>query len=145
MHYASVSFTHKNTDISVRERLSFSNIERKTEILRLLSSSQNINECMVLSTCNRVEPLAPHGRARLGLERRLARAPRPLRPRAPAGRASWSRPVRTARRRTPGRFPSPPRPVHCPPLGQHTSKPRLFKHIQMEVECSSRFSTCENA
>lgn len=58
MHYASVSFTHKNTDISVRERLSFSNIERKTEILRLLSSSQNINECMVLSTCNRVEIIA---------------------------------------------------------------------------------------
>ena len=32
MHYASVSFTHKNTDISVREKLSFSNIERNTEI-----------------------------------------------------------------------------------------------------------------
>ena len=58
MHYASVSFTHKNTDISVREKLSFSNIERKNEILRLISSSQNINECMVLSTCNRVEIIA---------------------------------------------------------------------------------------
>ncbi|WP_169973898.1 MULTISPECIES: glutamyl-tRNA reductase [unclassified Campylobacter] len=58
MHYTSVSFTHKNTDISVRERLSFSNIERKTEILRLLNSSQNINECMVLNTCNRVEIIA---------------------------------------------------------------------------------------
>ncbi|MFL1706246.1 glutamyl-tRNA reductase [Campylobacter sp. MOP7] len=58
MHYSSVSFTHKNTDISVRERLSFSNVERKTEILRLLKSSSNINECMVLSTCNRVEIMA---------------------------------------------------------------------------------------
>jgi glutamyl-tRNA reductase len=55
MYYVSVSFTHKNTDISVRERLSFSNIERKNEILRLISSSENIDECMVLSTCNRVE------------------------------------------------------------------------------------------
>ncbi|MGP1484676.1 MAG: glutamyl-tRNA reductase [Campylobacter sp.] len=55
MRYASVSFTHKNTDISVRERLSFSNIERKNEILRLINSNENINECMVLSTCNRVE------------------------------------------------------------------------------------------
>ena len=58
MHYASVSFTHKNTDISVREKLCFSNIERKKEILRLIGSSQNINECMVLSTCNRVEIIA---------------------------------------------------------------------------------------
>lgn len=58
MHYSSVSFTHKNTDISVRERLSFSNVERKIELLRLLKSSRNLNECMVLSTCNRVEVIA---------------------------------------------------------------------------------------
>lgn len=58
MSYVSVSFTHKNTDISVREKLSFSDDVRKKEILRLISSNQCIKECMVLSTCNRVEILA---------------------------------------------------------------------------------------
>ena len=55
MAYMSVSFTHKNTDITVRERLSFSNDVRKKEILRLLASNSAIEECLVLSTCNRVE------------------------------------------------------------------------------------------
>lgn len=58
MHYVSVSFTHKNTDIELREKLSFANIDRRREILRLLSSSENIEESMALSTCNRVEILA---------------------------------------------------------------------------------------
>ncbi|WP_306528780.1 glutamyl-tRNA reductase, partial [Campylobacter sp.] len=53
--YMSVSFTHKNTDITVREKLSFSNDVRKKEILRLLASNSAIEECLVLSTCNRVE------------------------------------------------------------------------------------------
>ena len=55
MAYMSVSFTHKNTDITVREKLSFSNDVRKKEILRLLASNSAIEECLVLSTCNRVE------------------------------------------------------------------------------------------
>ena len=55
MAYMSVSFTHKNTDITVREKLSFSNDVRKKEILRLLVSNSAIEECLVLSTCNRVE------------------------------------------------------------------------------------------
>ena len=54
MAYMSVSFTHKNTDITVREKLSFSNDVRKKEILRLLASNSAIEECLVLSTCNRV-------------------------------------------------------------------------------------------
>ena len=29
MHYVSVSFTHKNTDISLREKLAFSDEKRK--------------------------------------------------------------------------------------------------------------------
>lgn len=58
MNYMSVSFTHKNTDIFLREKLSFSNDVRKREILRLILSSQNVKECLVLSTCNRVEILA---------------------------------------------------------------------------------------
>lgn len=58
MHYISISFTHKNTDISIREKLSFSDENRKKEILRLLSANENILESMVLSTCNRVEVFA---------------------------------------------------------------------------------------
>ncbi|MBE2983777.1 glutamyl-tRNA reductase [Campylobacter sp. RM9344] len=58
MHYLSISFTHKNTDIEVREKLAFDNDEKKEQILRLIKSSKDIDECMVLSTCNRVEALA---------------------------------------------------------------------------------------
>lgn len=58
MHYVSVSFTHKNTDISLREKLAFSDEKRKKEILRLIGSSENISESMALSTCNRVEIFA---------------------------------------------------------------------------------------
>ncbi|MDA3049164.1 MULTISPECIES: glutamyl-tRNA reductase [unclassified Campylobacter] len=58
MAYMSVSFTHKNTDITVREKLSFTNDVRKKEILRLLCSNASIKECMVLNTCNRVEIFA---------------------------------------------------------------------------------------
>lgn len=58
MHYISISFTHKNTDISIREKLSFDEISRKKEILRLLSANEKIIESMVLSTCNRVEVFA---------------------------------------------------------------------------------------
>ncbi|CZE50842.1 glutamyl-tRNA reductase [Campylobacter geochelonis] len=58
MNYLNISFTHKNTDIGVREKLSFSDDDKKREILRLICSNQNVSECMVLSTCNRVEVLA---------------------------------------------------------------------------------------
>lgn len=58
MQYLNVSFTHKNTDIAVRERLSFSDESKKKEILRLVSSNINVAECLVLSTCNRVEIFA---------------------------------------------------------------------------------------
>lgn len=58
MHYLNVSFTHKNTDISVREKLSFSDNSKKREILRLIGANDYIEESMVLSTCNRVEVFA---------------------------------------------------------------------------------------
>lgn len=58
MNYMSVSFTHKNTDIIVREKLSFANDVKKREILKLICSNKAIKECLVLSTCNRVEVLA---------------------------------------------------------------------------------------
>lgn len=55
MHYLIVSFTHKNTDIKVREKLSFSNEDKKRDFLSKLNESKEINESVVLSTCNRVE------------------------------------------------------------------------------------------
>lgn len=58
MNYINVSFTHKNTDISIREKLAFSSDEKKREILRLMNSNVSIAECMVLNTCNRVEVFA---------------------------------------------------------------------------------------
>ncbi|HED6122017.1 TPA: glutamyl-tRNA reductase, partial [Campylobacter coli] len=48
----------KNTDLSLRERLSFSDEAKKNEFLRLLSIHENIEECLVISTCNRVEIVA---------------------------------------------------------------------------------------
>ncbi|EHP7764781.1 glutamyl-tRNA reductase [Campylobacter coli] len=56
--YYCISFTHKNTDLSLRERLSFSDEAKKNEFLRLLSTHENIEECLVISTCNRVEIVA---------------------------------------------------------------------------------------
>lgn len=58
MDYLNISFTHKNTDISVREKLALDNNEKKEQILRLIKSSKNIDEVVVLNTCNRVEILA---------------------------------------------------------------------------------------
>lgn len=57
MHYLNISFTHKNTDISVREKLAF-DCQKQEEVLKLICSNQNVSECLLLSTCNRVEILA---------------------------------------------------------------------------------------
>ena len=57
MYYLDISFTHKNTDISIRERLSF-DINKKREILRLLGSNLSFIESLVLNTCNRCEIFA---------------------------------------------------------------------------------------
>ncbi|MCH5335938.1 MAG: glutamyl-tRNA reductase [Campylobacter sp.] len=55
MNYFCISFTHKNTDIALREKLSMSDELRKKELLRTINSSSNILESLVISTCNRVE------------------------------------------------------------------------------------------
>ncbi|WP_139470644.1 glutamyl-tRNA reductase [Campylobacter armoricus] len=55
MHYYCVSFTHKNTDIATREKLSFSSEDKKRELLKLIHSNNKILESLILSTCNRVE------------------------------------------------------------------------------------------
>lgn len=65
MHYLCISFTHKNTDIALREKLSLSNETKKKEILRLIKSNSEVLECLVISTCNRVEILAYVGKLKL--------------------------------------------------------------------------------
>jgi len=55
MHYLTVSFTHKNTDISIREKLALSEEEKRTNFQNRLKEYLSINESIVLSTCNRVE------------------------------------------------------------------------------------------
>lgn len=54
MNFVCVSFTHKNTGIALRERLSLDESRRK-ELLRLINANAYIEESLLISTCNRVE------------------------------------------------------------------------------------------
>ncbi len=58
MEYLIVSFTHKNTDINTREKLSFGNELEKEAFLKQVLANKYINEAMLISTCNRVELIA---------------------------------------------------------------------------------------
>ncbi len=58
MKYLVISFSHKNTDIATREKLSFINSEQKEQFLRELLEHRYINEALILSTCNRIEIFA---------------------------------------------------------------------------------------
>ena len=55
MYYQVVSFSHKNCDQGMREKLAFANDEEKIEILNLLTGFEFIHEAFIISTCNRVE------------------------------------------------------------------------------------------
>ncbi|AXX91450.1 glutamyl-tRNA reductase [Malaciobacter molluscorum LMG 25693] len=55
MSYLVISFSHKNTDIQMREKLAFPNEEDKDRFLKYLTSEKAIKEAIILSTCNRVE------------------------------------------------------------------------------------------
>ncbi|WP_345993847.1 glutamyl-tRNA reductase [Sulfurimonas sp. HSL-1716] len=57
MHYLTISFTHKNSTIEIREKLSFSNDEQLKDCLAKLNSSEAIHESILISTCNRMEVL----------------------------------------------------------------------------------------
>lgn len=57
MNFVCVSFTHKNTGIALRERLSLDESRRK-ELLRLINANAYIEESLLISTCNRVEVFA---------------------------------------------------------------------------------------
>lgn len=58
MHYLVVSFTHKNTNIGTREKLSFGNDLEKETFLNTVVECNYINEAILTSTCNRIEIVA---------------------------------------------------------------------------------------
>lgn len=55
MHYLIVSFSHKNSTLSVREKLAFVDESTQLDAMEQLNASLSISEAMILSTCNRVE------------------------------------------------------------------------------------------
>ena len=55
MSYLSISFTHKNTDIEMREKLAFSDENTVETFLKSMTDNELISEAVLLSTCNRVE------------------------------------------------------------------------------------------
>ena len=58
MNYLVISFTHKNTEISTREMLSFGNDVEKDNFLRSILKYDDVKEAIILSTCNRIELIA---------------------------------------------------------------------------------------
>ncbi len=55
MYYQVVSFSHKNCDQAMREKLAFSNDEEKKVLLNQLVGFEFVYEAFVISTCNRVD------------------------------------------------------------------------------------------
>ena len=55
MYYQVVSFSHKNCDLAMREKLAFADEEEKREILDKLVVFEFVHEAFIISTCNRVE------------------------------------------------------------------------------------------
>jgi glutamyl-tRNA reductase len=54
MHYLTVSFTHKNSTLAIREKLAFSE-EEKGRFLGRINQHPTLNESILISTCNRME------------------------------------------------------------------------------------------
>jgi glutamyl-tRNA reductase len=55
MYYQIISFSHKNCDQSMREKLAFSSDEEKKVFLDQLVGFEFVYEAFVISTCNRVD------------------------------------------------------------------------------------------
>jgi len=55
MHYLVVSFSHKNSPLEVREKLTYPNDKSLDGCLTKLNSSEYINGAILISTCNRME------------------------------------------------------------------------------------------
>ncbi len=58
MHYLTLSYTHKNTCISTRERLAFNDDESLKRFYEKILALEQVNEVLIVSTCNRVEIFA---------------------------------------------------------------------------------------
>ena len=54
MHYLIVSFSHKNSDIELREKFTYTD-EEKEGCLKRLIQAPSISEAILLATCNRME------------------------------------------------------------------------------------------
>jgi len=57
MHYLNISFTHKNSTLEIREKLSYPDDENKRGCLTVLLECEVISEAILISTCNRMEVL----------------------------------------------------------------------------------------
>lgn len=55
MHYLTISFTHKNVTLEIREKLAFSNDDELRECLANIQQHEMLNESFLVSTCNRME------------------------------------------------------------------------------------------
>ena len=55
MYYQVVSFSHKNCNQTMREKLAFANDEEKKVLLDQLVGFEFVHEAFVVSTCNRVD------------------------------------------------------------------------------------------
>jgi len=58
MHYLNISFTHKNSTLDVREKLSYADEKEKHACLEALLKCEYITGAILISTCNRIEVLA---------------------------------------------------------------------------------------
>lgn len=57
MHYLIISFSHKNSTLSQREKLAFVDDTSKITMLANINKHPSISESLILSTCNRMEIL----------------------------------------------------------------------------------------
>ncbi|MEA1893181.1 MAG: glutamyl-tRNA reductase [Campylobacterota bacterium] len=55
MHYLNISFSHKNSTLEIREKLSYPDDEQLGGCLSKLNTCEAINETILISTCNRME------------------------------------------------------------------------------------------
>jgi len=55
MNYLNVSFSHKNSTLEIREKLSYPDDYHKAGCLTKLNSADEISETILISTCNRME------------------------------------------------------------------------------------------
>ncbi|SMP89500.1 glutamyl-tRNA reductase [Epsilonproteobacteria bacterium SCGC AD-311-C15] len=55
MHYLNISFSHKNSTLEIREKLSYPDEKHLSGCLTKLNASEAIRESFLISTCNRME------------------------------------------------------------------------------------------